>query len=64
MEVAISRGSSYPYHRIGDYPDIALTGYREAVFTLLKGYNYCEEYQSAESLFRVLWSLLKDAEMA
>ena len=63
MEVAVSRGNTYPYHRLGDFPDIALTGYRESVCTLLKGYNHCEEYQTAESLFRVLYTLLKDAEM-
>lgn len=64
VEVAITRGESYPYHRANDFPEVGVSGFRESVFTLLKGYNHSEEYANAESLFRALYSLLKDAEMA
>ena len=64
MEVGVTRGDTYPYHRLNDYPDIGFKGYREAVFTMLKNYNHSEEYSNAETLFKSLYSLLKDAEMA
>lgn len=64
LEVGISRGHSYPIHRLNDFPDIGVVGYRESVFTITKGYNHSEEYPNGDALFKLLYAQLKDAELA
>jgi hypothetical protein len=64
LEVAISRGNSFPIHRLNDFPDIGVVGYRESVFTITKGYNHSEEYPNGDALFKLLYAQLKDAELA
>lgn len=64
MEVAVTRGDQYPVHRFYDFPDIGVTGYRESVPAMTKGYNHAEDYPNGDALFRNLYSHLKDAELA
>lgn len=63
-EVAVTRGSNYPYHRLSDLPDLGVAGYREPIYNLLRGYNMSEDYQNAETLLKVLINLSRECEQA